>query len=102
MFISILRLKVLCFYRYEDKRWVAKDGKPRSPSRVQEEKPSLHGQRPGERSGTGHSGHSENLFEERKRVQTHSVKENIPAPRVSLPVPPRGPEQVCCFFVPVY
>ncbi|KAG6607848.1 putative ADP-ribosylation factor GTPase-activating protein AGD5, partial [Cucurbita argyrosperma subsp. argyrosperma] len=80
--------------KYEDKRWVSKDGKPRSPSQVQEERPSLHGQRPAERSGSGYSGHSENLFEERKRLQTHSVKESIPAARVSLPVPPRGPEQV--------
>ncbi|CAK9325152.1 unnamed protein product [Citrullus colocynthis] len=80
--------------KYEDKRWVPKDGKPRSPSRVQEEKPSLHGHRPAERSGSGYSGHSENLFEERKRVQAHSVKESIPASRGSLPVPPRGPEQV--------
>lgn len=90
------------FYRYEDKRWVAKEGKPKSPSRVQEEKPSLHGQRPAERSGSGYSGRSENLFEDRKRVQTQSVKESIPASRVSLPVPPRGPEQVCWLFFPVY
>ncbi|XP_022139630.1 probable ADP-ribosylation factor GTPase-activating protein AGD5 [Momordica charantia] len=82
--------------KYEDKRWVPKDGKPRSPSRVREEKPSLHVQRPGERSGSGysHSGHSENLFEERKKIQTQCVKESIPASRISLPVPPRGPEQV--------
>ncbi|KAL0553712.1 hypothetical protein IC582_007615 [Cucumis melo] len=80
--------------KYEDKRWVSKDGKPRSPARVQEEKPAFHGQRAAERSGSGYSGHSENLFEERKRVQTHSVKESIPAARVSLPVPPRGPEQI--------
>ncbi|XP_023535090.1 probable ADP-ribosylation factor GTPase-activating protein AGD5 isoform X1 [Cucurbita pepo subsp. pepo] len=86
--------------KYEDKRWVAKDGKPKSPSQVQEEKPSLQGQRPAERSGSRYSGHSENLFEERKRVRSRIVKESIPASRVALPVPPRGPEQVAPAPIP--
>ncbi|KAH7546508.1 hypothetical protein FEM48_Zijuj01G0208200 [Ziziphus jujuba var. spinosa] len=80
--------------KYEEKRWVLRDGKPQSPSRAREEKASSHWQRPAERSGHSHTGSSENLFEERKNAQPSTKKESLPATRISLPVPPKGPEQV--------
>ena len=83
------------FLRYEEKRWVSKDGKPQSPSSVRDERSSLHWQRPAERSGHGHTSSSENLFEERKNFQVSSSKNSAPATRISLPVPPRAFEQVC-------
>ena len=52
--------------RYEEKRWIARDGKPNSPSRGQEDNASVHWQRLGERNGHGHISSSENTYEERK------------------------------------
>ena len=83
------------FLRYEEKRWVSKDGKSQSPSSGRDERSSLHWQRPAERSGHGHTSSSENLFEERKNFQVSSSKNSAPATRISLPVPPRAFEQVC-------
>lgn len=81
--------------KYEEKRWVPRDGKPRSPSRGQEEKTSMHWPRPSERTGHGYAGSSERLSEERKNIQTPPTrKESVPAARISVPVPPKGPEQV--------
>jgi len=76
--------------KYEEKRWIARDGKPKSPTRGQEDKASVHWQRPGERSGHGHISSSENTYEERKITRPPSTI----ATRISLPVPPKGPEQV--------
>ncbi|KAA8523834.1 hypothetical protein F0562_010257 [Nyssa sinensis] len=80
--------------KYEEKRWILKDGKPKSPSRGQEEKASVQSQRLGGRSGHGYANSGENSFEERKNIQAHSTTDSIPATRTSIPVPPRGPEQV--------
>ncbi|XP_042948747.1 ADP-ribosylation factor GTPase-activating protein AGD5 isoform X2 [Carya illinoinensis] len=81
-----------CLYSmYEEKRWISRDGKPKSPTRGQEDKASMHRQRPGERSGKGHISSSENTFEERKNTQPPS---SSPATRITVPVPPKGPEQV--------
>ncbi|KAL7186363.1 hypothetical protein ACSBR2_028163 [Camellia fascicularis] len=83
-----------CIYSmYEEKRWVAKDGKPKSPSRSLEEKASVQWQRPGDRSGNGYASISENSSEERKNFQA-SMRETVPATRISIPVPPKGPESV--------
>ncbi|KAL3850775.1 hypothetical protein ACJIZ3_012657 [Penstemon smallii] len=58
--------------KYDEKRWIAKDGQTKSPV-TREEKASVQWQKPNDRTAT---------------------KEHIPAARVSVPVPPRGPEQV--------
>ncbi|XP_073268829.1 ADP-ribosylation factor GTPase-activating protein AGD5 isoform X2 [Populus alba] len=78
--------------KYEDKRWVSKDGRAQSPPSGLDER-SLH-QRPGERSEHGHTSSSENLFEEKKNSQVSSSRNSATATRISVPVPPRGPEQV--------
>lgn len=78
--------------KYEEKRWIAKDGKPKSPSGYQEDKPSLHHARPEEINGHVYvnkfSGASE-----RRNTQISSVRDNVPAKRIAVPVPPKGPEQ---------
>ncbi|XP_017980519.1 PREDICTED: probable ADP-ribosylation factor GTPase-activating protein AGD5 [Theobroma cacao] len=79
--------------KYEEKRWVPRDGKSQSPPRGSDER-APHWQRPIEKSGHGHISNSENSFEERRNIQASSRKESLPATRVSLPVPPKGPEQV--------
>ncbi|KAF4377727.1 hypothetical protein F8388_004556 [Cannabis sativa] len=80
--------------KYEEKRWVARDGKPKSPSREQEEKATMHWPKPSERVGHRYTSSSERLSDERKNIQPPTRKENAPGTRVSVPVPPRGPEQV--------
>ncbi|KAJ7981690.1 Arf GTPase activating protein [Quillaja saponaria] len=77
--------------KYEEKRWVAIEGNPKSPSRFQEEKTSAHWLRHGERSGHGYNAGSENTYEERKNIQPST---KMPATRISVPLPPKGPEQV--------
>ncbi|KAL9441323.1 hypothetical protein AB3S75_019911 [Citrus x aurantiifolia] len=86
--------------KYEEKRWVSRDGQAKSPPRGLEEKASIHWQRPGEKSGHGYTDNSENLSEERKHVQAPSTKDSVPATRISLPLPPRGPDQVIAITKP--
>ncbi|XP_020214580.1 ADP-ribosylation factor GTPase-activating protein AGD5 isoform X2 [Cajanus cajan] len=77
--------------KYEDKRWVAKDEKPKSPSSFREEKTPSHLQKPVEKGGHSYAGVSENTFEERKKIQPSNA---MPATRISVPAPPKGPDQV--------
>ncbi|KAL1346139.1 hypothetical protein HN51_019864 [Arachis hypogaea] len=77
--------------KYEEKRWVARDGKPKSPSRLREEKSSSHWQRPVERSGHGYAAASENTVEERKKTQPSNPN---PAARISILTPPKASEHV--------
>ncbi|KAM7498756.1 hypothetical protein LguiA_023170 [Lonicera macranthoides] len=80
--------------KYEEKRWVAKDGKPKSPTRVHEEKASVQWHGRGDRSGHGYASTSENLSNERKSFQAPATKDSVSATRISIPVPPKGPEPV--------
>ncbi|XP_048130492.1 ADP-ribosylation factor GTPase-activating protein AGD5-like isoform X2 [Rhodamnia argentea] len=61
--------------KYEEKRWVSRDGKPKSPSRGHEEKDTVQWQTPGER-----------------RAQRFSSRASFT--KHSNPVPPNGPDQV--------
>ncbi|XP_057797273.1 ADP-ribosylation factor GTPase-activating protein AGD5 isoform X2 [Salvia miltiorrhiza] len=79
--------------KYEEKRWVPKDGKPKSPPRRTEEKASVQWQKPSDRSGHGNFSSSRGSSE-RKNVPAPSTKQNIPAARISVPVPPKVPEEV--------
>ncbi|KAM4099778.1 hypothetical protein ACB094_05G017500 [Castanea mollissima] len=76
--------------KFEEKRWIARNGKPKSPTRAQEDKASIHRQRPRERSEHGHISSSKNTYEERKITRPPSTIDT----RISLPVPPKGPEQI--------
>ncbi|KAH1143231.1 hypothetical protein GLYMA_12G147400v4 [Glycine max] len=77
--------------KYEEKRWVARNEKPKSPSSFREEKSPSHWQKPVERGGHDYAAVSENTFEERKKIQPSHA---IPATRISVPAPPKGPELV--------
>ncbi|XP_071693101.1 ADP-ribosylation factor GTPase-activating protein AGD5-like isoform X2 [Rutidosis leptorrhynchoides] len=78
--------------KYEEKRWVAKDGRPSSPSRFQENKAPAQSQKPAERFV--HSRFSENPSNEKRSFQARSIKSNVSATKNSLPVPPTGSEPV--------
>ncbi|KAI5662703.1 hypothetical protein M9H77_22026 [Catharanthus roseus] len=80
--------------KYEEKRWVPKDGKPSSPARRAEEKPSVQWQRTSESNTHGHTSNSGTLSHERKSSQPPSAKGNVTLGRISIPVPPKGPEPV--------
>ncbi|KAI3675420.1 hypothetical protein L1987_85010 [Smallanthus sonchifolius] len=73
--------------KYEEKRWVAKDGRPISPPTVQEEKVSV---KPVESPAS-----------ERKSFQAHTTKSSTPVARINLRVPPKGPEHVGLGWPPV-
>ncbi|XP_073143224.1 ADP-ribosylation factor GTPase-activating protein AGD5-like isoform X2 [Henckelia pumila] len=80
--------------KYEEKRWVCKDGKPKSPSRKTEEKASVQLQKPGDGSSHGHVSNFGNSFDGRKNVPAATTKGNISATGISIPVPPEGQELV--------
>ncbi|XP_023730382.2 ADP-ribosylation factor GTPase-activating protein AGD5 [Lactuca sativa] len=71
--------------KYEEKRWAAKDRIPSSPSRFQENKAPIQFQKPTERSSPSN---------EKKIFQTRVTKTNMPATKISLPVPPKASEPV--------
>ncbi|CAN1775379.1 ADP-ribosylation factor GTPase-activating protein AGD5, partial [Linum perenne] len=78
--------------KYDDKRWIPKDGNTKSPPKGHDDM-SFQKKKPVERSGHGHSSSSENLFEEKRSAQAQSSKHRVPVARISIPVPPKGPEQ---------
>ncbi|GAB4849564.1 hypothetical protein Ancab_004358 [Ancistrocladus abbreviatus] len=79
--------------KYEEKRWVSKDGKPKSPSRGHEEKVSANHPRVEEINGHGSLNKSVNSSEERKNALPPSSRENTSATRISIPMPPKVAEQ---------
>ncbi|GMI85310.1 NEVERSHED, ARF-GAP domain 5 [Hibiscus trionum] len=75
--------------KYEEKRWVPRNRRSKSPPRMLDERPPSYGKGPTEKSGHGHVNNSDNSFEERT-IQASSRNGNLPATRISLPVPPKG------------
>ncbi|PHU13183.1 putative ADP-ribosylation factor GTPase-activating protein AGD5 [Capsicum chinense] len=80
--------------KYEEKRWVPKDGIQKSPSRVQEERASVQWQQNNDRAGRGHATISGGASDERKINQAPKMKQDVHSARVSISVPPKGPEHV--------
>ncbi|GAB2284567.1 hypothetical protein Dimus_019022 [Dionaea muscipula] len=78
--------------KYEEKRWVPKDGKPISPSRGTEENASPHCVSSEPINGNGRSHRSVNASDERKNVLPPCSRA-IPAGRMNIPSPPKGVEQ---------
>ncbi|GKV15878.1 hypothetical protein SLEP1_g26618 [Rubroshorea leprosula] len=78
--------------KYEEKRWVPKDGIPKSPPRGQDERASVVEQRHVEKGGHGYANGPENSFEERKKVRASRIKESRRVV-MSVPGPPKGPEE---------
>ncbi|RID74284.1 hypothetical protein BRARA_B01390 [Brassica rapa] len=79
--------------KYEEKRWVSKGEKARSPPRVEQARRSVERTVPGYEHGHT-SSPPVNLFEEKKAVQAPRTRYSVSATRISLPVPPQGPAQV--------
>ncbi|KAF5804314.1 hypothetical protein HanXRQr2_Chr05g0195651 [Helianthus annuus] len=72
--------------RYGEKRWAARDQRPISPSRFQENKASTQWQE-----------HESSTSDNKKRFhsfKTQSTKSNIFTTKISLPVPPKALEPV--------
>ncbi|VFQ58597.1 unnamed protein product [Cuscuta campestris] len=86
--------------KYEEKRWAPKDGKQASPSSIREERPPLQWGQCSDRSGHGHTNNSVHLSNERKNVHTPSTKQGTSTARVSIPVPPKGPENAAPELTP--
>ncbi|KAK6134516.1 hypothetical protein DH2020_031750 [Rehmannia glutinosa] len=68
--------KANSYWEYDEKRWIPKDGKSRSPARRIEETASVQLQRPHDRSGHGQASNSETLLM-RGRVFEHLVQGDI-------------------------
>ncbi|CAL5200819.1 unnamed protein product [Lathyrus oleraceus] len=77
--------------KYEEKRWVPRDGNSRTPSGLREDKSPSQWQRPAEKSGHEYATVPENTFEERKKIQPSNA---VPATRRRVPAPRKVPEQV--------
>lgn len=67
--------------KYEEKRWVPRDGKWKSPPKNRDDK-------------------AENLSEDRTDLKANIVKESVPASRTNIPTPTKEPEQVPPLSVP--
>ncbi|XP_026422126.1 ADP-ribosylation factor GTPase-activating protein AGD5-like [Papaver somniferum] len=86
--------------KYEDKRWVSRDAKTKSPSEVREEKASASRQRPPDRVEHGYSGRSEHASEVRRnttpatRSSVSATRINLPATKISSPPAPKVSVQV--------
>ncbi|XP_009801433.1 ADP-ribosylation factor GTPase-activating protein AGD5-like isoform X2 [Nicotiana sylvestris] len=75
--------------KYEDKRWIPKNGKEKSVSKVQEELATVQRQQRCDRTVHESGGSSD----ERISIQRPSIKQDIPSARFSIPLPPKAPEQ---------
>ncbi|KAK6946768.1 Arf GTPase activating protein [Dillenia turbinata] len=82
--------------KYEEKRWVPKDGQQKAPAPTieREEHSSSHWHGSGDRGGHGFTSTPAKSFEEKKTFQAPTKKDNFPLARVHIPGPPKGPEQV--------
>lgn len=85
-------------FRYEEKRWVPKDGSQLSPSSGGEEYLSTHQSRVEERNGHVYVNKPVKVTEERKSTLASSARETRSAGRISIPSPPKGAEQVRMFL----
>ncbi|PIM98176.1 putative GTPase-activating protein [Handroanthus impetiginosus] len=79
--------------KYDEKRWVPRDGKIKAPAKRIEETAPVQLQRPNDRSGHGQVSNSGNASDERKNVPAHSTVAHVPAAQISVPVTSKGPQQ---------
>uniref|UniRef100_A0A5B6YID3 Putative ADP-ribosylation factor GTPase-activating protein AGD5 n=1 Tax=Davidia involucrata TaxID=16924 RepID=A0A5B6YID3_DAVIN len=80
--------------KYEEKRWIPRDGKAKSSSIVREERASVYKSGPGISSGIGHSNGIKHLSEERKSPQLPNTNKSLPASTSSNSVPPKVFQQI--------
>ncbi|XP_015055170.1 ADP-ribosylation factor GTPase-activating protein AGD5-like [Solanum pennellii] len=86
--------------KYEDKRWIPKETE-KSASRIQERRATEKQQKHSDRSGFDHASNSGGSSVERVSLQRPSTKQDLPAARFSIPLPPRGPEQTSQMTQPI-
>ncbi|XP_016457947.2 ADP-ribosylation factor GTPase-activating protein AGD5 isoform X4 [Nicotiana tabacum] len=79
--------------KYEEKRWIRKNGKEKSVSKIQEELATVQRQQRCDKTGHEHATNSGGSSNERISIQRPSIKQDIPSARFSIPLPPRAPEQ---------
>ncbi|KAK9689000.1 hypothetical protein RND81_09G027200 [Saponaria officinalis] len=79
--------------KYEEKRWVAKDGRERSPYNGGEENLSSHQLKPEDRNGHGYESKPVNANVERKTVNPSNIRDVRSTGRFSIPSPPKGFQQ---------
>jgi hypothetical protein len=81
-----LGLRSLVFARYQDKRWVPRDAKEKSSSRVNEEKGSVYRPGPGSSSWYGYRKNIEHSSEERNDAHPPRTNNRITTSKSSVPV----------------
>ncbi|XP_057528443.1 ADP-ribosylation factor GTPase-activating protein AGD5-like isoform X2 [Amaranthus tricolor] len=81
--------------KYEEKRWVSRDGRERSPYVGGDENTPSNQSRMEERNGHAYVDKPVNVHEERKSTLPTSNREARSAGRISIPSPPKGIEQSC-------
>ncbi|XP_019251731.1 PREDICTED: probable ADP-ribosylation factor GTPase-activating protein AGD5 isoform X2 [Nicotiana attenuata] len=79
--------------KYEDKRWIPKNGKEKSFSKVQEELTTVQRRQRCDRTVHEHATKSGGSSNERLSIQRPSIKQDIPSARFNIPLPPKAPEQ---------
>lgn len=84
----------MLIFRYDEKRWVSRDERQRSPCGGGEEYVPPHQSKLEERNGHVYTNKHVNVNEERKNTLPPSTRETRSAGRISIPSPPKGIEQV--------
>ncbi|KAF5191399.1 Arf gtpase activating protein, partial [Thalictrum thalictroides] len=79
--------------KYEEKRWIPRDGRHKSPSKSYEERASVHRQRPGETGGRGYTNIVAHSSEERRNLPP-PTKTGVPVRTINVPAPPKVSNQV--------
>ncbi|XP_019108107.1 ADP-ribosylation factor GTPase-activating protein AGD5 isoform X2 [Beta vulgaris subsp. vulgaris] len=79
--------------KYDEKRWVSRDERQRSPCGGGEEYVPPHQSKLEERNGHVYTNKHVNVNEERKNTLPPSTRETRSAGRISIPSPPKGIEQ---------
>ncbi|PIA25907.1 hypothetical protein AQUCO_10300001v1 [Aquilegia coerulea] len=79
--------------KYEEKRWIPRDGRQKSPSKAYEERASVHRQRPGETGGRGYTNIVTHSSEERRNLPP-PTKTGVPARTINVPAPTKVSNQV--------
>lgn len=78
-------LRSLIFARYQEKRWVPRAAKEKSPARVNEEKGSVYKPGPGSSSWHGYRKNIEHSSEERNNAHPPRTNNRITTSKSSVP-----------------
>ncbi|KAK4782318.1 hypothetical protein SAY86_016420 [Trapa natans] len=79
--------------KYDEKRWVPRDGNPRSASGARDQTETIRQSDFELRAGQAYLSNSRSSYERRKDILASGTKESISAVRADVPPPRKGPEQ---------